>query len=103
VPEKQLRLRTYNIQAMSFTPEEIAEEIRKYVPELKVTYKPDYRQNIADSWPMVFDDSGARKDWGWRHDYDLAALVKVMFKYLAPKFGKSVPDTPVVGANRMTS
>lgn len=47
VPEKDLRLRTYNIQAMSFTPEEIAAEIRKYVPELKVTYKPDFRQNIG--------------------------------------------------------
>jgi len=92
VPDDKMKLRTYNVQAMSFTPEEIAEEIRKYVPALKVTYKPDYRQNIADTWPMVFDDSGARKDWGWKHDYDLAALVKVMFKFLAPKFGQNIPN-----------
>jgi len=46
---------------------------------------------VADSWPMVFDDSGAREDWGWRNEYDLDALVKVMFQYLAPKFGKSLP------------
>jgi len=92
VPDDKMKLRTYNVQAMSFTPEEIAEEIRNYVPELKVTYKPDYRQNIADTWPMVFDDSGARKDWGWKHDYDLPALVRVMFRFLAPKYGKFFPN-----------
>ena len=46
---------------------------------------------VADSWPMVFDDSGAREDWGWRNEYDLDGLVKVMFQYLAPKFGKILP------------
>lgn len=92
VPESQLKLRTYNVQAMSFTPAELAEEIRKHIPDLKVTYKPDSRQEIADSWPMVFDDSGARTDWGWRNDYDLPKLVKVMLKYLAPKYGKTFPD-----------
>lgn len=92
VPDEKMKLRTYNVQAMSFTPEEIAEEIRKYVPALKVSYEPDYRQNIADTWPMVFDDSGARSDWGWKHDYDLQDLVKVMFKFLAPKFNKTIPN-----------
>lgn len=92
VPDDQLRLRTYNVHAMSFTPDEIAQAIRRYVPELKVTYKPDSRQQIADSWPMVFDDSGAREDWGWRNEYDLDGLVKVMFQYLAPKFGRTMPE-----------
>lgn len=92
VPDEKLKLRTYNVQAMSFTPEEIVEEIRKYVPSLKVTYQPDHRQEIADTWPMVFDDTGARNDWGWTHKYDLPALVKVMFQNLAPKLGKYVPQ-----------
>lgn len=92
VPEANLRLRTYNVQAMSFTPAEIAQEIRKYIPNLAVTYKPDSRQNIADSWPMVFDDSGARSDWNWKHEYDLGRLVKVMLQFLAPKHGKTIPN-----------
>ena len=77
-PSDSLRYRTYNINAMSFNPEELAQEIRRYVPDLEVTYKADSRQNIADSWPMNFDDSGARRDWGWRHEYDLPKLVDVM-------------------------
>ncbi|KAG9336893.1 hypothetical protein JZ751_003242 [Albula glossodonta] len=75
-PDCQLSLRTYNIAAMSFTPEEVAEEIRKHLPNLKVTYNPDFvRQTIADSWPMRFDDSNAQRDWGWKPAYGLAELV----------------------------
>ncbi|XP_065332194.1 L-threonine 3-dehydrogenase, mitochondrial [Cloeon dipterum] len=77
-PEEQLKTRTYNVTAMSFSPAEIADELRKHVPGLEVTYKPDQRQKIADSWPMVFDDSEARKDWGWSHKYDLAEMCRVM-------------------------
>ncbi|KAL7861479.1 hypothetical protein SRHO_G00129200 [Serrasalmus rhombeus] len=77
--ECQLSLRTYNIAAISFTPEEVAAEIRKHVPQLTVTYKPDpVRQNIADSWPMRFDDSNARRDWGWKPAYGLPELVTDM-------------------------
>jgi threonine 3-dehydrogenase len=95
VPADRLALRTYNIQAMSFTPEEIADAIRRYIPDLTVTYRPDsLRQGIADSWPMLFDDSGARQDWGWRHEYDLDGLVRVMLQYLAPKYGRSPPVGP---------
>ncbi|KAL3868982.1 hypothetical protein ACJMK2_041727 [Sinanodonta woodiana] len=86
VPNQDLRMRTYNVQAMSFTPEELFEEIKLYVPKLEITYKPDARQQIADSWPMRFDDTRARADWGWSHRYDLKALVKVMFEGLASKF-----------------
>lgn len=78
VPEEKLKHRVYNVTAMSFTPEELVDKIAKYVPELRVTYKPDSRQLIADSWPQVFDDSEARRDWGWKHEYDLDKLVAEM-------------------------
>lgn len=80
VPEDKLKNRVYNVTAMSFTPEELVEKIAKYVPELRVSYKPDSRQAIADSWPQVLDDSEARADWGWRHEYDLDKLVKAMMR-----------------------
>lgn len=76
-PSEQITLRTsYNLSAISFTPKEIAEEIKKYVPDFTVSYSPDYRQDIADSWPRIIDDSCARKDWGWRHEFDLAKMTK---------------------------
>ena len=75
-PEEQLKRRCYNVTAMSFTPEELAEKISKYIPELKMSYNIDSRQLIADDWPQVFDDSEARKDWGWKHEYDLDKLVE---------------------------
>lgn len=75
VPEEKLKRRTYNITAMSFTPEELAEKISKHVPELKMTYQIDSRQKIADDWPQIFDDSEARADWGWKHEYDIDKLV----------------------------
>ena len=81
-PSDKLKQRTYNVTAMSFTPEELFNEIKKHVPDLKVTYKIDSRQNIADSWPMVFDDSNARKDWQWDPKFDLSKLVEVMFTEL---------------------
>ena len=83
---KKLIHRTdFNIQAMSFSPEELAEEIRKYIPDFKVEYKPDYRQKIADSWPRSVDDSAAREEWGWKSDYDLKAMVKDIIEKLSKK------------------
>ncbi|CAO1419797.1 unnamed protein product [Diamesa tonsa] len=79
-PEENLKHRVYNVTAMSFTPEQLVEKIAKYVPELRVSYRPDSRQAIADSWPQVFDDSEARNDWGWNHEYDLDKLVEDMVK-----------------------
>lgn len=75
VPEEKLKRRVYNITAMSFTPEELAEKIAQHIPELKISYRPDSRQLIADDWPQVFDDSEARADWQWKHEYDLDRLV----------------------------
>lgn len=121
-PNECLQRRVYNVTAMSFTPEELAEKLSKYVPELRVTYKPDSRQNIgncfyihiivkhfihfvfcfasfcviilfvilictcvcyfnlADTWPQVFDDSDARRDWKWKPKYDLDKLVELMVR-----------------------
>ncbi|XP_037825037.1 L-threonine 3-dehydrogenase, mitochondrial [Lucilia sericata] len=79
-PSEQLQRRVYNVTAMSFTPEELVDKLSKYVPNLHVTYKPDSRQLIADSWPQVFDDSEARRDWNWQHKYDLDNLVDFMVK-----------------------
>eukprot|EP01137_Pigoraptor_chileana_P020934 Opistho-2@83972 len=73
-----LKQRTYNVSAMSFTPAEIASSIRAHIPGLKMEYKPDFRQKIADSWPMSLDDSCARNDWGWGSEYDLNAMTADM-------------------------
>uniref|UniRef100_A0AAY5EYE9 L-threonine 3-dehydrogenase, mitochondrial n=1 Tax=Electrophorus electricus TaxID=8005 RepID=A0AAY5EYE9_ELEEL len=82
-PAEALTMRTYNINAMSFTPEELAQEIQKQLPDLQVTYEVDVmRQGIADSWPMNFDDTNARHDWGWKHDYDLPELVQTMLNFI---------------------
>ena len=80
-PAQNISIRTsYNIAAISFSPEEIAEEIRKTIPAFQITYHPDYRQAIANSWPQSINDTIARKDWGWKHHYSLEMLVKDMFQ-----------------------
>ncbi|MEY2693458.1 MAG: hypothetical protein RIT03_1849 [Bacteroidota bacterium] len=73
---------SYNLAAMSFTPKEIAAEITKHLPDFTISYKPDFRQKIADSWPASIDDSSARNDWGWNHQYDLANMTQVMLAML---------------------
>jgi nucleoside-diphosphate-sugar epimerase len=81
-PEKKITVRTsYNMAAISFRADELAKEINKHLP-VKVTYKPDHRQKIADSWPKSINDSQARKDWGWKHEFDLKKMVKVMLTEL---------------------
>lgn len=72
----------FNLAAVSFSPRELAEEIKKHLPKFTITYKPDHRQAIADSWPKSIDDSAARKEWGWKPSYDLPAMVKDMIDVL---------------------
>lgn len=83
-PAEQIKIRgSYNLAGISFTPKEIAVEIQKHIPDFTISYKPDFRQEIANSWPKSIDDSEAQKDWGWQEKYDLAALVNNMLKNLA--------------------
>jgi len=80
----------YNIGAMSFTPAVLAAEITRHVPALQISYAPDHRQSIADSWPGRIDDSAARRDWKWSHDYELAAMTRDMLVHLG--IGKETAD-----------
>ncbi|KAH9524173.1 hypothetical protein Btru_053731 [Bulinus truncatus] len=86
VPESRLTMRTYNIGAVDFTPDELGHEIRKFVPGLEINYKPDHRQAIADSWPQKFDYSNAVMDWSYRPLYNLPTMCEVMFQSLMPKY-----------------
>lgn len=80
-PADKLTVRTsYNLAAMSFSPKEIAGSIQKSIPEFQITYKPDYRQQIANSWPQSIDDAQARVDWGWKHEYDLDKMTHDMLQ-----------------------
>jgi len=79
---------SYNVAGMSFSAGELAAEIKKYIPEFKCDYKPDFRQKIADSWPVSIDDSVARREWGWKPDYNLAAMTKDMIAKLSKRFAE---------------
>jgi nucleoside-diphosphate-sugar epimerase len=82
-PAEQIKIRSsYNLAAMSFTPAEIASEIQKHIPDFTISYKPDFRQKIADSWPASIDDSFARKDWNWNHEFDLETMTVDMLENL---------------------
>ncbi len=86
--EEDISVRTsYNHTALSFEAQELVEEIRKYYPDFEVEYEPDERQKNADSWPDSVDDSEAREDWNWEHDYDLEKMVKIMLENLEKKLG----------------
>jgi nucleoside-diphosphate-sugar epimerase len=85
-PNENIKIRTsYNISSMSFSPKEIAAEIKKHIPEFEIDFKPDYRQSIADSWPQSIDDSAARNDWGWKHQYELPQMTKEMLENVVIK------------------
>ena len=83
---KKLKHHTdFNLAAMSFSPKEISDEIKQHLPKFTITYKPDQRQAIADSWPKSIDDSAAREEWGWKPSYDLKVMVKDMLDVLGEK------------------
>jgi nucleoside-diphosphate-sugar epimerase len=77
---------SYNLSAMSFTPAEIAQEIKKHFPNFSINYAPDFRQKIADSWPASIDDSFARQDWGWNNDYNITSMTIEMIDKLKQHF-----------------
>ncbi|MGB0915312.1 MAG: NAD-dependent epimerase/dehydratase family protein [Crocinitomicaceae bacterium] len=78
-PKENIKTRSsYNLSGCSFTPKEISEEIKKHIPNFSISYAPDFRQAIADTWPGSIDDSTARADWNWKEKYNLPMLVKTM-------------------------
>lgn len=79
---------SYNLGGISFDPKEIAAEIKKHIPEFEITYKPDFRQAIAESWPKSIDDTVARNDWGCKYVYDLPKMTKLMLDEIKKKLGK---------------
>ncbi|MGV8177050.1 MAG: NAD-dependent epimerase/dehydratase family protein [Candidatus Bilamarchaeaceae archaeon] len=85
-PAEKIKVRTsYNLTAVSFEPGEVASEIKKHIPEFQISYAPDFRQAIADSWPKSIDDSHARADWGWKHRFGLKEMADDMLKNLKGK------------------
>jgi nucleoside-diphosphate-sugar epimerase len=86
-PMEHLSIRSsYNLSAISFTPKDIYESIKADLPDFKITYKPDFRQAIADSWPSSIDDTVARKDWNWKENYNLKTMTAEMLKQLTKTY-----------------
>lgn len=88
----EIKIRTsYNVTGMSFSAGELVAEIKKYIPTFECEYKPDFRQKIADSWPMSLDDNAARRQWGWKPTYDLASMTKDMIEKLTERLVEGKP------------
>jgi nucleoside-diphosphate-sugar epimerase len=83
-PSKLTVWSSYNLGGISFTPAQIAAEIKKHIPSFSITYNPDFRQSIADSWPGSIDDSVAQKDWNWKPSIDLGMMVEIMLQNVQP-------------------
>lgn len=83
---EQIKIRTgYNLAGFSFSPKELAEKIRQHIPDFKISYKPDFREALAQSWPRSIDDSEAREDWNWKNKTSLDDMVKIMLEEIAKK------------------
>lgn len=80
----------FNVGAMSFSVGELAASIKKYIPDFQISYEPDFRQKIADSWPNSVDDSAARREWGWKPSYDLDTMTQDMLKVIGEKHKKGL-------------
>lgn len=86
-PAEKVKIRSsYNLAGVSFTPKQISDEIKKHISDFEITYNPDFRQAIADSWPSSIDDTHAQKDWGWRLEYNLEKMTSDMMKNLKNKY-----------------
>jgi nucleoside-diphosphate-sugar epimerase len=82
-PANHISVRTsYNVSAMSFSPADIAASIQKHISDFRIQYAPDYRQKIAESWPRSIDDTVARRDWGWKEEYNLDRMTEDMLMNL---------------------
>ncbi len=89
-PAGKITIRSsYNLAAINFTPEVLAQEIKKHLKNFEIHYEPDFRQAIADSWPSSIDDSKAREDWGWKHEYDLEKMTETMLQGVADSLEKA--------------
>ncbi len=88
-PEENLKHRTFNVTGMSFTPEELANAIKEYIPDFEIAYKPDFRDAIARSWPHSLDDSAAREEWGWEPEFPFEKMVVEMLEGVSTKLGIS--------------
>ncbi|GHE59685.1 L-threonine 3-dehydrogenase [Roseivirga thermotolerans] len=87
-PAEHVKVRSsYNVSAFSFTPAQLADSIRKFIPEFAIQYAPDFRQKIADSWPNSIDDSAARADWNWQPDFNIDEMSKDILDNLPSYFG----------------
>lgn len=92
-PKENLTVRSsYNLGGLSFTPKKLSEEIKKEMPDFEISYEPDFRQAIADSWPASIDDSVAKKDWGLSYDFGISEMTKDMLQNLRKKLGKNSPE-----------
>ena len=90
-PVEKVKIRSsYNLAGISFTPKQIAAEVSKHIPNFEMSYKPDFRQEIANSWPQSIDDSFAQKDWGWKTKYDLQKMTGDMMENLKAKYEKTM-------------
>lgn len=90
-PDKNLTRRSYNITGMSFTPRDLAEAIQKRIRNFEMKCEPDFRQQIAESWPRTIDDAAARQDWGWKEDYDIEAMTDHMLTRLGQRSSIRAP------------
>ena len=89
-PKENLSIASsYNVSAISFTPKELAEAIQKVLPKFTIDYDIDFRQAIAESWPQVIDDSLARKDWNWAHQFDIDKMTTTMILEMAKELKNS--------------
>ena len=86
-PEEKIKIRSsYNLAGISFSPDDVKKEISKYIPNFEMSYKPDFRQKIANSWPSSIDDTHAQNDWGWKPKYSLEKMANDMIKNLKNKY-----------------
>lgn len=82
-PKEHLRIKSsYNLGGITFTPQEMANNLQRHIPGFTIHYAPDFRQSIADSWPKSIDDSYAREDWNWKNTFDLAEIIKIMLQHV---------------------